>query len=115
MPRFLRAVPASILAVLLFVSGVGFAHDVPGEPSAWNTISTADAHPSLHSSASTPRVDVRQHRRTTAGAALLLSVAAYDVVVGVASPATFGPIPQRGDRSIEARGYDATAPPRALS
>ena len=116
MPRSLRALPASILAVLLLVCGVGLERDVASEPSAWGTISVADTQPSLHSSDSAPRVDVRQQRRTVANVAVLAAAPAYRFGVGaVARPATFELVAQRVDRSIAARGYDATAPPHALS
>jgi hypothetical protein len=116
MPRSLRAVPASILAMLLFICGVGLVRDVASDPSAWGTISVADTHPSLHSSDSATRVDVRQQRRTVANVAVLSAAPAYRLAVGaMARAAKFELCAKRVDRSIVARGYDATAPPHALS
>ena len=115
MPRSFRALPASILAVLLFVCGAHVVRDVSGEASAWSTISVADTHPSLHSSDSASRVDMRHPRRVIASVPALASVTPHRIADGaMVRLVTYGLVALRADRSAEARGYDATAPPHAL-
>ena len=114
MSRSLRAAPASILAVLLFVFGLGFQRQVI-EPSAWHATSVAGIHPSLHSSDWAPRIEVRQQRRPVAHVVVLSAQPARRGAAIVASSVAYGHIAHRVDRSIVARGYDATAPPHFLS